>query len=342
MDLPEGITGKDTEAPVRLAAHALSAWDIEVVAITPIKIRENAIFRVDRLNGGPVLLRVHRRGYHSDQALLSEFHWLQALAAAGLDVPRPLSSLSGDYIEILRFADDSDTMQVDVLEWMDGEQFGSSEFGVSDSQIDIATKYRGLGDVVALLHTHASTWALPAGFCRHAWDIDGLIGEQSIWGRFWDLPWLSPAQRRLVVQTRRALRLGLVVYGTRRGDYSLIHADLNPENILIHHDRMRIIDFDDAGFGWHLFDLATILYFARGHSYFDVACASLLEGYRSRRSLTDEQWSHLPLFTAARATTYLGWVNTRRDSEHVRRQSQQLIDAACEAANEYLKTRDSR
>ena len=45
--------------------------------------------------------------------------------------------------------------------------------------------------------------------------------------------------------------------------FGLIHGDLVPENILIHAARLRIIDFDDAGFGWHMFELASSLYFIR-------------------------------------------------------------------------------
>ena len=32
---------------------------------------------------------------------------------------------------------------------------------------------------------------------------------------------------------------------------------------MVQGDRIKLIDFDDAGFGWHLFELATALYFIR-------------------------------------------------------------------------------
>ena len=43
------------------------------------------------------------------------------------------------------------------------------------------------------------------------------------------------------------------------GTYSMIHADFVAENVLVDEGRVRLIDFDDAGFGWHLFELATSL-----------------------------------------------------------------------------------
>ena len=50
-----------------LALAALDAWDLPVMSIAPIKVRENAVFRVDLAGGGRAVLRVHRRGYHSDE-----------------------------------------------------------------------------------------------------------------------------------------------------------------------------------------------------------------------------------------------------------------------------------
>ena len=32
------------------------------------------------------------------------------------------------------------------------------------------------------------------------------------------------------------------------------------ENVLVDGDNIRLIDFDDAGFGWHMFEIATILH----------------------------------------------------------------------------------
>src|SRR5580693_1603548 len=84
-----------------LALTALGAWDLPVTGIAPIKVRENAVFRLDLAGGGRAVLRVHRRGYHSDEALDSEFHWLRALEGAGIPVPRPIPSRRGRDFEVV-------------------------------------------------------------------------------------------------------------------------------------------------------------------------------------------------------------------------------------------------
>ncbi len=99
---------------------------------------------------------------------------------------------------------------------------------------------------------------------------------------------------------------------------------------------MRLIDFDDAGFGWHLFELVTALVFIRDEDYFDSAEAAMIEGYRRHRALTDEDLALLPLFYLARSTTYVGWVHTRSETETAKELTPMIVAMACELAEEYL------
>jgi len=56
-----------------------------------------------------------------------------------------------------------------------------------------------------------------------------------------------------------------VVWATTRtlaeetGAFGLIHGDLHHENFLFHRGEARAIDFDDCGWGFHLYDLAVTL-----------------------------------------------------------------------------------
>ena len=40
----------------------------------------------------------------------------------------------------------------------------------------------------------------------------------------------------------------------------MIHADMHSQNVLIQEDKLSVIDFDDAGFGWYGFDLAVAVW----------------------------------------------------------------------------------
>jgi len=68
-------------------------------------------------------------------------------------------------------------------------------------------------------------------FDRPHWDLDGLLGDTPHWGRFWDNPSLSEAERSMVQKARKnAARQLFENKGLRQG---LIHADLLQENILL-------------------------------------------------------------------------------------------------------------
>ena len=153
------------------AGHAaLREWGIKDASLDLIKHRENAVFRMtagDRIGA----LRIHRHGYHTDDELRSELQWMQALADAGIRVPETIPTTSGGSF-VSYFADGlPGTLQIDLFEWIDGEQLGSVEEGVSDESA-IEETYRTLGELAAMVHNQAVSWSLPDGFTRHAWDAD--------------------------------------------------------------------------------------------------------------------------------------------------------------------------
>jgi Ser/Thr protein kinase RdoA (MazF antagonist) len=319
-----------------LALIALRDWDLEVARLVPIKVRENAVFRIDLADGGRAVLRVHRGGYHSDAELHSEFVWMRALEAAGIPVPRVIRSRHGRDFEVITTAAISGARQIDVFEWIDGRQLGSVESGVSGEGAAIAAQYHMIGAIAARMHNQSAGWQCPTGFRRHAWDAAGLVGEQPFWGRCWELDALTPGQKSLLTRARAQIARELAAFGTKPDRYGLIHADLVPENLLVDGHRVQVIDFDDAGFGWHLFELATSLYFITGDSIYPIARDALIRGYRSERELPEQTLARLPLFLAARGTTYLGWVHTRRGSDTARELTPFLAERACAVAEEYF------
>jgi len=322
-----------------LARAALDRWNLAVIDLAPIKVRENAVFRIDLAGGGRAVLRVHRLGYHSDSALESEFAWLRALEAAGIQVPRVIRSRGARNFEVVEVGVAERPRQIDVFEWIEGCQLGSIESGIAGEEAAIAGQYESIGTIAARMHNHTAGWQHPPAFQRHSWNAAGLVGEQPLWGRFWELAALTQAQRSLLMEARKAIAADLAAYGTQPDRYGLIHADLVPENLLVDGDRICVIDFDDAGFGWHLFELATSLYFISGDSVFPAARAALIRGYRALRPLSDQALEWLPLFLAARGTTYLGWVHTRQGTETAREMTPYLIERACAVAKEYLAGR---
>jgi len=65
---------------------------------------------------------------------------------------------------------------------------------------------------------------------------------------------------------------------------------------------------------------------------------ALLEGYQSVRPLTQKDLDALPLFMVLRATTYLGWVHTRKNTETAQELTPFIIEMVCAIASDFLSS----
>ena len=196
--------------------------------------------------------------------------------------------------------------------------------------------YSIVGAKMAHLHTHSSQWTPPEGFTRHAWDQAGLVGDDPLWGRFWELCSLTTEQRSLLITARATVAAELAVMDAGPSNYGMIHADFVPENLLVNDDSIRVIDFDDAGMGWYLFDLATALFFIQDDPNYELAKSALIAAYEVERPVADVGLAALPLFMLARSFTYLGWVHTRPGTETAKELTPMLVEICCSLAEAYL------
>jgi Ser/Thr protein kinase RdoA (MazF antagonist) len=316
-----------------LARVALARWDVEPQAIDLLKYRENAVFAVTDTRGARVVLRIHRAGYHTDAELRSEYQWMQALDAAGIRTPPLLPARDGRLFHVVAADGVPEPRQVDVLGWVEGRQLGSVEEGIAGDAAALARVHRTLGALAARVHVASAAWERPPGFTRHAWDAAGLVGDDPWWGRFWELAPLTAPQRRLIESARAHVAERLDAFGQAPDRYGLIHADFLPENLLAGDDgTIYLIDFDDAGFGWYLFELATPLFFHATEPHWEAVRDATVAGYREQRPLPDAHVALLPTFVLARGLSYLAWVHTRRETETARALTPLLVAMVCDLA----------
>ena len=322
-----------------LARAALDYYSVSDDAkIELIKHRENAVFEI--IDGDTrYALRVHRENYHTDAALKSELEWMTALndSSFAVGTPRIIPATDGSLMQVVRVDGVTEPRQVDLLAWVDGAPIGTIEEGVEDVA-EAVRSYRQVGALVAKMHNFAGQWTLPASFERHSWDEASFLGDEPLWGPYWKLEALTEQQREVLAKAAVKARVDLAEWGKGTDRYGLIHADTLPENFLLDRDgTVRIIDFDDGGFGWHMFEFATAMFFSFGEGYFDDLLNAMIEGYRQHRDISDEQLSKLTLFLFLRGLTYLGWVHTRKDTTTAIEVTSLLIEQVATLAARYLE-----
>lgn len=308
---------------MNVAQMALARWGLAGAKVTLIAARENAVYRVDAADGA-LALRLHRKGYRSDAELAAELDWMAVLSKSGLSVPTPIKSISQSHLEVV------DDIQVDVLTWLDGETLDKTlpTFGAEKRR----QIFRQLGCEMASLHAASDAWNGAASCNRPAWNAAGLLGDAPLWGRFWENPGLIPSEQELFLVFRDRAEKDLISL-SRDLDYGLIHADLVPANVMIAGDAMHLIDFDDGGFGFRLFEVATALLKHCNAPDYEALKSALIEGYLSRRRLNT---STLNLFLALRAVTYVGWNIARADEDRSDTRNARFIAQATDMVATYL------
>ena len=81
----------------------------------------------------------------------------------------------------------------------------------------------------------------------------------------------------------RRSRRGSSAYGQDAKRFGLVHADIRLANLLVDGDHVRVIDFDDCGFSWFMYDFATTVSFMEDHPRVPELRDAWVEGYRSVR-----------------------------------------------------------
>jgi len=291
------------------AREAVKAFPVDADHLELVAVSENATFRVAGGNGAYVL-RLHRPGYHSFDELNSERIWTRALADAGISVPIPLTTREGgDYVSVPVPAL-GQQRQAGMTRWIEGELLSD----VLEREPDVHALehyFEQLGAIEAAMHNQSSAWRPPPGFTRHALDSDGLMGEAPHWGPFWEHRSLSAAERKLLRTARAHMHEKLSRLGREPAVYSLIHADMHPGNILVDGDRLTVIDFDDAGFGWHQYDIAVVLMYWQSKPNAAEIERAFLGGYSAVRPVPDEALASIPMFRLIRGMAAIGWLHQR-------------------------------
>lgn len=302
---------------LKIAQGALPAWNIQRDAtLTLLGHRENAVFAVDVDGERSYVLRVHRRGYHSDEELSSELLWMSALRSQGIPTPRVISTIHGKDFTHATAPGTTQSWQCDLLSWVDGTQLGAIESQAFGEREFIERAYEQVGRLAAQVHLHSERWTPPASFRRHSWDEEGCMGRQGVWGYYDRLEILTDQQRTQLRHGESAARRLLAAFGKAPDRYGLIHGDLVPENVL--HDGaggFTLIDFDDSGFGWYVGEIATAVFFHMGTPSFQPALEALIRGYRQVRMLSGTDLQMLDVMLFLRGMTLLGWIQTRGETQ---------------------------
>ena len=277
----------------KLAEQSLSLWDLPAEArVRLINVSENTTYMVEALHYKAVL-RIHRENYHSFRAIESELAWLKALGfdtvikTAGYYLGRDGCAIQSGKTDAMvhpRF--------MVLFHFVDGH--APHESGVLTDGFEV------LGAIAARCHEHAISWVKPAHFERLTWNAEAVFGPAPIWGYWRDAPLVDGDIAAVLEEVENTVCARLTAFSKAPNCYNLIHADMRFANLLVGQEGTRLIDFDDCGHGWFLYDFAASISFIEDDPRILTFRSAWLLGYRPVRDLSARHEAEIDRFIVLR------------------------------------------
>jgi Ser/Thr protein kinase RdoA (MazF antagonist) len=240
-------------------------------------------------------LRVHRPAFRTGSETRSELRFLQKLhehlRGTRVTVPGPVIARDGELVV------EVEGRHCDLLTWIDGRVLRPGRgLGLRGTYL--------LGEALGRIHAFAEQWESPAGFELPRWDHDALLTEASPYRPRSLDRFMSPRDWNLFRQVAEQSREVFELLDRYAGSTGIIHADFILLNCHFVRRgsgwRVGVIDFDDLGWGYFLYDLCPLLGNLADFPGYAAMRHAFLAGYRSIRDLPVELEVHLPILMAAR------------------------------------------
>ena len=322
------MSQQDHETSWQAATLALQYFpEISSNNLELINVSENVTFKVSDDSGVPThALRVHRTGYHSLIEILSELAWISSIANdTDVSVPQVVRNAKNRYVTEV------------VIEEGDTRYCVATRFveGVELTDEDSTERFYSLGIIAAKLHLHTLQWSKPSWFVRFNWDLSDAFGTSPRWG-----PWssqLDTIDRKYLDVVERSISSSLQQYGRTKDRFGLIHADMRLSNVIWSTSNLypTVIDFDDCGYGWFLYDLATTVSFFEHKERVPEMVAKWVKGYESVRSLSPEDKEIIWPLIMFRRLLLLGWIQSHPHVPISRQLSPTFVQDTLSLADRY-------
>jgi Ser/Thr protein kinase RdoA (MazF antagonist) len=129
----------------------------------------------------------------------------------------------------------------------------------------------------------------------------------------------------------------LAAYGKGPQRFGLAHNDLRLANLLVEGDHIHVIDFDDCGFAWYMYDFAAAVSFIEDDPRVPELMAAWLDGYNSHTPVLPEDEEILPTMMMFRRLLLVGWVGSHHEfADEAAQLGAEFTSVTCNLADSYL------
>lgn len=293
-------------------------------------LTENATFAVHEDGVPAAVLRVYRPQGRPRIEIESEIAWQRALhEEIGSTVCPILIGHEGSALVEVEQQEDGTIFFCVAYPLIGGREPGDDQ---------LRRWFPELGAITALLHRQARTWKRPAWFTRPTWNVDTTLGDHPHWG-----PWSASVpdheEREMHRRISDVVSARLRRFGMDSSRFGLVHADLRLANILVDGASITVLDFDDSGFSWYLYDLACALTFNEARPDAGDLIAAWVAAYREVEPISSTDEHEIPTFIMLRRLLMSAYVGLRSDIDLARELAETgFSSTTCDLGETYLGT----
>jgi len=313
-----------------LADNALGLWDLPPQSKARlINVSENATFIIEAPDGFRSILRVHRHDYHTKNAIRCEHAWSDALNESGdIKTPQIIPGKDGSTIQSAKSEQLGQQRYLAMFEFVEGSEPEQTD--------DLTEAFAGLGGIAAKAHLHSISWQRPEPFERLVWNLDTVFGPKATWGNWRDGPNMTTSIREVLEVAESTVVERLIRYGDEPNRFGLIHADMRLANLLISDGETRLIDFDDCGLGWFMYDFAAGISFMEDDVRIPELKQAWVRSYRAARDLDAEDESEIETFVMMRRLALLAWIGSHIEVDTAKELAPTFASITAELGRRYL------
>ena len=249
-------------------------------------------------NGVPLILRISFRPDRSVEQIQEEAHFVNYLAENGMRVSSATPSLNGNLVEIVDIGEQR-FIAVSFIKGK-GMRVPDNEYRYCPG-VPIQEYFQNWGSALGQIHALSKSYQpINPAVRRPAW-----LERRSVES----IAALAPESLPVVRSRFKDLLIQLAELPTDRDSYGLLHGDFNDGNFTLDYEtgEITVFDFDDACYGWFMYELAGAweghigrTMFEADHqkrkAYMEACFEQVLAGYARYNTLAPFWLECLPLF----------------------------------------------
>ncbi len=283
----------------QLLHQAAEAFGFDAATLAFISDTTNEVYRFIK-NEQSCILRLSRKPPAYVNNIKAEIHWVRYLAAKGMRVSQPITTMDGQLTAVLQ----------ESGKWNIATAFQMAPGHFFDREPDLwgPSLFRKWGETMGGLHRLTKSYRpYDSQIVRAQWALAKI-----------DNPYLQEGDYRFLLQKLESVEALLSTLPKDSEGYGLIHNDLHPYNFYVDQGEITVFDFDDCLYGWFALDIgiaaaqATWLGQRGGnrrsrHEFAKMFLNEFLNGY-IRQNKLDSYWlRQIPLFMDYRNISSFFW-----------------------------------